>query len=283
VDNLAAVTKANYLCNELGLDTITMGATIACAMELSERGYLPEADVGRPLRFGDAEAIVDLTRMTGLREGFGNTLAEGSLRVASRYGHPELAMVSKGQEFAGYEPRGAQGMGLAYATSPIGASHMRGDPAYIELLGVPMLIDPLTWEDKPAIVRDFQDGSAIIDSAGLCIFFSMRNYVTPTKDVRPVGVMELLNAATGAQYDMEEFMRAGERIINAERLFLVRAGFSRKDDSLPPRIVQEPLPDGPAKGMVCHLDEMLTAYYKLRGWNQDGIPTEEKLRELGLT
>ncbi len=282
VDNLAAVTKANYHCNELGLDTITMGATIACAMELSEQGYLPEADVGRPLRFGDGEAVVALTRMTGLREGFGDILAEGSLRVAQRYGHPELAMVSKGQEFAGYEPRGEQGMGLAYATSSIGASHMRGDPAYIELLGVPMLIDPLTWEDKPAIVRDFQDLFAVIDSAGLCVFFSMRNYVTPTTDVRPVGILELLNGATGADYDLEELVRAGERIINAERLFLVAAGFSRKDDTLPPRLLKEPLPEGPAKGMVCHLDEMLTAYYRLRDWNPDGIPTDEKLRGLGL-
>jgi aldehyde:ferredoxin oxidoreductase len=282
VDDIAAVAKANYICNELGLDTITTGATIACAMELSERGYLPDADVGRSLGFGDAGALVAFTRMAGLREGFGDILAEGSLRMARRYGHPELAMVSKGQEFAGYEPRGEQGMGLAYATSSIGASHMRGDPAYIELLGVPMLIDPLSWEEKPAIVRDFQDVSAVIDSAGLCIFFSMRNYVTPTRDVRPVGILQLLNSATGAGYDMDELMRAAERIINAERLFLVRAGFSRKDDTLPPRLTQEPLPDGPARGMVCHLDEMLTEYYRLRGWTQNGIPTPAKLSELGL-
>jgi len=282
VNNLAAVTKANYLCNELGLDTISMGSTIACAMELRERGYLPEADVGKPLRFGDGEAIVDLTRMTGLREGFGDILAEGSYRLAQRYGHPELAIVSKGQEFAGYDPRGEQGMGLAYATSSIGASHMRGDLAYMELLGIPVLIDPLTWKDKPSIVIDFQNLFAIIDSAGLCVFFSIRNLVTQTIDIRPVGILELLNAATGAEYDLDQLVRAGERIINAERLFLVRAGFSRKDDTLPPRILQEPLPDGPAKGMVCHLEEMLTEYYELRGWTQDGIPTDEKLRKLDL-
>jgi aldehyde:ferredoxin oxidoreductase len=282
VDNLAAVTKANYICNEMGMDTISMGATIASAMELSERGYLPEADVGRPLRFGDAEAIVELTRMTGLREGFGDILAEGSLRMAQEYGHPELAMVSKGQEFAGYDPRGEQGMGLAYATSSIGASHMRGDPAYIELLGVPMLIDPLTWKDKPLIVKDWQEVFAIIDSAGLCVFFTVRNLVAPTRDIRPIGIMELLNSATGAGYDMATLIRAGERICNIERFFLVRAGFSRKDDTLPPRILREPLPDGPAKGMVCHLDEMLIEYYQLRGWNQNGIPTEKKLKELGL-
>ena len=282
VSNLAAVTKANYICNELGIDTITMGATISCAMELSELGYLPEADVGRRLRFGDAEALVELSRKTGLREGFGDILAEGSLRLAKRYGHPEFAMVSKGQDFAGYEPRGAQGMGLAYATSSIGASHMRGDPAYIELLGVPMTVDPLNWSIKPQLVKDWQEVFAVIDSAGLCVFFSVRNLTTPTQDIRPVGILELLNAATGAGYDMDSLMRAAERIINVERLFLVKAGFTRKDDSLPPRIVGEPLPDGPAKGMVCHLEEMLNDYYRLRGWTQDGIPTDKKLKELGL-
>lgn len=282
VDNLAAITKANYICNEMGMDTITLGATIACAMELSERGYLPEADVGRSISFGDADALVDLTRMTGFREGFGDILAEGSLRVAQRYGHPELAMVSKGQEFAGYDPRGEQGMGLAYATSSIGGSHMRGDPAYIELLGVPILINPLTWKDKAEIVKDWQEVFAIIDSAGLCVFFTVRNLVTPTRDIRPVGILELLNSATGAGYDLETLIRAGERILNTERLFLAWAGFSRKDDTLPSRILREPLPDGPAKGMVCHLDEMLNDYYQLRGWDQNGIPTEKKLRDLGL-
>jgi aldehyde:ferredoxin oxidoreductase len=282
VEDLAAVTKANYLCNELGLDTISMGATLACAMELSERGYLSEKAVGRHLRFGDGQALVDLTRMTGLREGFGDVLAEGSLRMAGQYGHPELAMVSKGQEFAGYDPRGEQGMGLAYATSSIGASHMRGDPAYIELLGVPMIIDPLEWEGKAQLVKDWQEVFAIIDAAGLCVFFSVRYLVTPTRDIRPAGILELLNAATGAGYNMENLVRAGERIINAERLFLVRAGLSRKDDSLPPRIVEEPMPEGPAQGSVCHLDKMLTEYYELRGWTQDGVPTDEKLRELSL-
>jgi aldehyde:ferredoxin oxidoreductase len=251
-------------------------------MELAERGYLPEAEVGKRLRFGDAQAIVELTRATGIKEGFGEVLAEGSLRMAQRYGHPELAMVSKGQDFAGYEPRGEQGMGLAYATSSIGASHMRGDLAYIELLGIPVPVDPLTWEDKPPIVKDFQDVFAVIDAAGVCVFFAIRNYVSQVRDVRPTGLLELLNAATGAAYELEELVQAGERIVNAERFFLVQAGFSRKDDTLPPRIVQEPLPDGPAKGMICHLDEMLSEYYNLRGWTQDGIPTDEKLQELGL-
>ncbi len=283
VDNLAALTKANYICNEQGMDTITMGCTVACAMEMVEKGIITEQDVGIPLAFGDARALVELTRMTAARKGFGDLMAEGSLRLASRFGHPELAITAKGQEFAGYDPRAEQGMGLAYATSPIGASHMRGDTAYIEILGVPFLIDPHTWEDKAQLVRDFQDGFAVIDAAGLCVFFSVRNLMTADRAIRPQGIMELLNAATGAGYTLEELCRAGERIFNAERLFLMRAGFSRKDDRLPDRITKTPLPDGAGQGMVCRLDAMLDDYYPLRGWDTDGRPTPEKLRSLGLS
>lgn len=282
IDDLAAIIKANYICNELGMDTITMGATLACAMELAERGYLTEERVGRPLCWGDAAALVELTRMTGMREGFGDELAEGSFRLASRYGHPELAPVSKKQEFPGYEPRGAQAMGLAYATSPIGGSHMRGDPAYFELFSVPKAMDPHQWEGKATVTKAFQDLSAIIDSAGLCIFFAVRNLAAKDLGVAPIGILEYLNAATGMNYTLEELMRAGERIINAERLFLVDAGFSRKDDSLPDRLTRTPAPTGPAKGMVCHLDKMLDEYYEARGWDSNGIPGEGVFKSLGL-
>jgi aldehyde:ferredoxin oxidoreductase len=282
VDDLAAITKANYICNELGMDTITMGATIACAMELVDRGYLPEDQVGRSLKWGDAEALVELTRMTGNREGFGDQLAEGSYRLANRCGHPELAPVSKKQEFPGYEPRGAQAMGLAYATSPIGGSHMRGDPAYFELFGVPESMDPHQWEGKAKVTKAYQDLSAIIDSAGLCIFFAIRNLAAKDLGVAPVGILEYLNAATGADYTLEELIQAGERIINAERLFLTKAGFTRKDDSLPKRLTEEPAPTGPARGLVCHLQEMLDEYYQAQGWTENGIPKEDLLGRLGL-
>ncbi|MCU0559586.1 MAG: aldehyde ferredoxin oxidoreductase family protein [Desulfobacterales bacterium] len=282
VDDLAALTKANYECNELGLDTISMGSTIACAMELYEKGLLKESETGMPLRWGDGQALVELVRLTARREGFGDVLAEGSLRLATRYGRPELAMVAKGLDFAGYDPRGEQGMGLAYATSPIGGSHMRGDPAYFELLGVPTSVDPHTWTDKPPLVAKWQDLFCVIDAAGLCVFFSVRYLVEQNLMVKPVGITELLNAATGAGYTPEEVERAGERIFNAERLFLLAAGFTRGDDRLPPRIVSEPMPSGPAKGMVCRLEEMLGPYYELRGWSAGGGPCEAKLKELGL-
>jgi len=251
-------------------------------MELSEKGYLPHELTGGPLNFGDSRAIVELTEKTARREGFGDLLALGSKRLAALFGHPEYAMVAKGQEFAGYDPRGEQGMGLAYATSPIGASHMRGDPAYIEILGVPLRVDPLSFEDKAELVVDWQDAFTLIDAAGLCVFFSVRNYVEPDRRIRPTGILELLNAATGADYTMGELLDASRRIFNAERLFLLRAGFTGADDTLPPRMLAEPMPEGPGKGMTVRLDVMLPAYYELRGWDPHGVPTVQTLESLGL-
>lgn len=282
VDNLAAITKANYICNDLGLDTMSMGATIACAMELFERGYITEKQTGGPLKWGDARKLVELVRMTGFREGFGDQLAEGSYRLAERYGHPELAMVSKRLELPGYDPRGLQGQGLNYATSPIGGSHCRAHMAYCEMVGIPKAIDPHEWKSKARIVKLWQDVFSIIDAAGLCIFFSVRNLLRPELEIFPDGILEYLNAVTGAEYTLDELVKAGERILNAERMFLLKAGFSSRDDALPNRLTHEPLPEGPAKGRVVHLEQMLEEYYQERGWSREGIPTEPKLKELGL-
>jgi aldehyde:ferredoxin oxidoreductase len=282
VDNLAAITKANYICNDLGVDTITMGATIACAMELFDRGYLTERQAGGPIKWGDGRRLVELVKLTGYREGFGNELAEGSYRLAERCGHPELAMVSKRLELPGYDPRGLQGMGLNYSTSPIGGSHCRAHMAYCEMVGIPKLIDSHEWKGKARIVKIWQDVYSVIDSAGLCIFFTVRNLLRPELEIFPDGILEYLNAVTGAGYTMDELVKAGERILNAERMFLVKAGFSRKDDSLPHRLIHEGFSEGPVKGRVVHLEEMLEDYYKERGWDREGIPTEAKLQELGL-
>ncbi len=282
IDNLAAITKANYLCNELGLDTITMGATVACAMELVERGHLSEDEVGRSLNWGDGEALVELTRKTAYREGFGDKLANGSYRLADSCGHAELAMVSKKQEFPGYEPRGAKAMGLAYATSPIGGSHMRGDPAYFEIFGTTFSMDPLATEGKAAPTKRIQDLSAIVDAAGVCIFFGARMLAEKNATMAPTGMLEYLNTATQADYTLEELNRAAERIINAERMFIINAGFDRKDDSLPKRLTDEPLPSGPAKGEVCDLDTMLDDYYNVQGWDNNGIPQKNTLERLGF-
>jgi aldehyde:ferredoxin oxidoreductase len=282
VDNLAAVTKANYLCNELGLDTISAGMTIACAMELSERGIIPQEDIGYHLTFGDADAVIDLVQAMAHRKGFGDSLAEGSYRLAEMYGHPEYAITAKRLEFPGYDPRGSKGMGLLYATSNIGASHMAGDLAYAEVFGVPEKIDPLTIENKAALIVRFEDAFTIIDAAGLCVFLSVRYLFEPEINLWPRRLTQIMNYATGAGYDEENLLQAGERVYNLERLFLIRAGFSRSDDTLPPRMLEEPLVEGPAKGQVVELEEMLSEFYALRGWDESGIPTDSKLGELGL-
>jgi aldehyde:ferredoxin oxidoreductase len=282
IDNLAAVTKANYLCNELGLDTISTGVTLSCAMEMYEKGILSESDVGQPLRFGDADAVIALIQATAYRQGFGDALAEGSHRLAARYGHPELAITAKKLEFPGYDPRGAKGMGLLYATSNIGASHMAGDIAYSEVFGVPEKLDPLAWEDKPRLVYRYEDAFAVIDAAGLCVFLAVRYLFDPDLGLQPTRLTQLMNYATGAGYTEDSLMEAGERIFNLERLFLLKAGFTKADDTLPRRMLEEPLPDGPGQGHVVELDRMLPEFYRLRGWDENGLPTPDKLRSLGL-
>jgi aldehyde:ferredoxin oxidoreductase len=282
VDNLAAITKANYICNDLGMDTITMGATIACAMELFEKGYITEKQAGGPIEWGDAKKLVELVRMTGYREGIGDQLAEGSYRLGERYGHPELAMVSKRLELPGYDPRGLQAVGLNYATSPIGASHCRAHMAFCEMMGIPKTIDPDEWKGKARLVKLWQDVFSLIDSTGLCMFFAVRNLLRPELECYPDVILEYLNAVTGAEYSLDELVKAGERILNAERMFLIKAGFSRKDDALPRRLTHEPLTEGPTKGKVSHLEEMLEEYYQERSWTREGVPTESKLQDLGL-
>ena len=282
IDNLAAVTKANYVCNELGVDTISMGVTLSCAMEMYERGILPESDVGQPLRFGDADAVISLIRQTAYREGFGAALAEGSYRLASKYGHPEFSITAKKLELPGYDPRGSKGMGLLYATSNIGASHMAGDLAYAEVFGVPEKIDPLTIEGKPHLIHRFEDAFAVIDAAGLCVFLSVRYLFDPDVNLWPTRLTKLMNHATGAGYTEETLLQAGERVFNLERLFLLKAGFTKDDDTLPQRMLEEPMPEGPAKGHVVELDQMLPEFYRLRGWDENGVPTDAKLAELGL-
>jgi aldehyde:ferredoxin oxidoreductase len=282
VDNLAALTKANYWCNELGLDTISTGMTIACAMEMYEKGYIPEEDIGQPLRFGDADAVIKMVQKTAYREGFGDTLAIGSYRMAEKYGHPEIAVTARKQEFPGYDPRGAQGMGLLYATSNIGASHMEGDLAYTEVFGVPEKIDPLTTDRKPKLIKRWEDAFAVIDAAGLCVFLSVRYVFDKDVMIWPTRLAELMNLTTGANYTPSEIMTAAERIYNLERLFLIGAGSGKNDDTLPHRMLHEPMPEGPAKGKVVELDVMLPKFYEVRGWDENGIPTKEKLQELGL-
>ncbi len=274
ISDLAAATKANYICNELGLDTMTAGATIACAMELFEKGAITKKQVGRELRFGDGDALVDMMTRIGYRRGFGDVLAEGSARVARKFGRPELFMGVKGQEFAAYDARGAFGMGLQYATSNRGACHVRGYMIAPEILGNPLKMDPYTPKGKAEMDIAFQNTVAALDSSGICLFV--------TFSIGAPELLTMLRTGTGFDYDMDELMQAGDRIWNLERLFNQRAGFTSKDDTLPKRMLREPMPAGPAKGKTVPLDKMLPEYYRLRGWDPQGRPTKKKLAALGL-
>ncbi len=278
VDNLAAVIKANYLCNEFGLDTLEAGIAIATAMELAEKGYIPESDIGFKLKFGDDNALVDLLEAQAHRKGvIGHWLAEGGYRLAEHYGHPELFMGSKKQGFAAYDPRGSIGMGLAYATSNRGACHLRGYTVSVEHFGNPIKLDPFTTKDKPYWLTMLQNTTSFVDASGICLFSTFD--MSPGEDVVP-----MVNEIFGEKIanSPEDMLKIGERIWNLERLFNNAAGMTRADDSLPPRITSEPLTKGASAGHVVDLQPMLDEYYQLRGWDTQGRPTAEKMQELGL-
>lgn len=275
VSDLAAVIKANRWCNEYGLDTISAGATIACAMELAQRGILKTAEVDGPaLEFGSGQAIVEWTRKMGAGEGLGAKLALGSYRFAELYGVPEFSMTVKKQELPAYDPRGLQGHGLAYATSNRGGCHVRGYMIAPEVLGVPQKLDPHSLEGKAKWAKLFQDLTAVIDSLGMCLFTS---FAFKADDYR-----DMLNAVTGSDLSTEEMLAAGERIWNLERLFNLAAGIAPDQDTLPKRLLKEPLPEGGSKGRVHRLSELLPEYYRERGWTAAGVPSGEKLAQLAL-
>ena len=274
VNDLEALQYANLLCNEQGMDPISFGATIGAVMELYEMGVLTKEQLGIDAKFGSAQALAHFAEITARGEGFGKEIGQGSARLCKKYGHPELSMSVKGQEFPAYDSRGIQGMGLTYATSNRGACHLRSYTVASEVLGIPVKTDPLTAEGKPELVIAFQDATAAFDSAGICIFTS---FAWGLADVAPQ-----VAAACGPEFTLENMAKIGERIWNMERDFNNRAGFTAKDDSLPPRLLNEPAKTGPAKGLVNKLPEMLPKYYAARGWDADGKLKPETRSRLGL-
>jgi aldehyde:ferredoxin oxidoreductase len=207
-------------------------------------------------------------------EGFGKDLALGSARLCAKYGKPELSMGVKKQEFPAYDSRGIQGMGLAYATSNRGACHLRGYTVASEVLGIPVKTDPLVTEGKADLVKAFQDATSVFDSAGVCVFTT---FAWTLADLQPQ-----LDAACEGEWTMEKLALLGERVWNMERMFNNAAGFTAKDDDLPPRLKTEPAKTGPAKGLVNGIDKMRPEYYKARGWSAEGVPSKETLARLGL-
>jgi aldehyde:ferredoxin oxidoreductase len=274
VNDLEALQYANQLCNEDGIDPISFGATIGAVMELYEMGVLKKEQIGIEAPFGSAQALAFLAEQTVTGQGFGKEVGQGSKRLTAKYGHPELSMTVKGQEFPAYDGRGIQGIGLGYATSNRGACHLRGYTVASEVLGIPIKTDPLVSDGKPELVKAFQDATAAFDSSGLCIFTT---FAWGLADLSPQ-----ISAACGDQYTTEELEKIGERIWNMERDFNNRSGLTAADDQLPKRLLTEAVKTGPAKGKVNELGKMLPKYYEVRGWNPDGTLKPETRKRLGL-
>jgi len=275
VDDIDALTYVNFLCNEDGFDPITYGATLAAAMEMFEDGTITTKETdGIELKFGSAEAFVAATELLVSGEGFGKELALGSKRLTEKYGRPELSMTVKGQEFPAYDPRGIQGIGLAYATSNRGACHLRGYTIASEILGIPVKTEQTDTDGKPELVKAFQDATALVDSAGLCVFTT---FAWGMDNIAPQ-----IDAACEGDWSVENCLEAGERIWNMERLFNQAAGFTADDDKLPKRLLEEAIKGGPTDGQVNRLGDMLPKYYEVRGWSPAGEPTAETLQRLSL-
>ena len=276
VNDLECLQYANLLCNEEGIDPISFGATVGAVMELYGMGVLTKEQIGIEAPFGSARALAFLAEETVNGRGFGKEIGQGSKRLTAKYGHPELSMSSKGQEFPAYDGRAIQGIGLAYATSNRGGCHLRGYTIASEILGIPVKTDPLESQGKPELVKAFQDATAAFDSSGLCIFTT---FAWGLQDLAPQ-----ISAACGDEYTIEELAKIGERIWNMEREFNNRAGFTKADDSLPARLTTaaEACKTGPAKGKFNELATMLPLYYEARGWDPEGRPTAATKERLSL-
>ena len=275
VDDLDALTYANYLCNEDGFDPIDFGATVAAAMELFESGAITTKETGGvELRFGDPKALAWAAEVVARGEGFGKDLGLGSQRLCEKYGKPEFSMTVKGQAFPAYDPRGIQGMGLTYATSNRGACHLRSYTVSSEILGIPEKTDPLVTDGKPELVKAFQDATAAVDSSGLCVFTT---FAWTLEDIAPQ-----IDAACEGDWTADKLLEVGERIWNMERDYNLAAGITGKDDTLPKRLLKDAAKTGPATGKVNGLDQMLPHYYEIRGWTKDGVPTPDTRKRLGL-
>ncbi len=274
VNDLECLQYVNLLCNEQGIDPISFGATVGAVMELYEMGVLTREQIGIEAPFGSAKALAFLAEETIHGRGFGKEVGQGSKRLCTQYGHPDLSMSSKGQEFPAYDGRAIQGIGLAYATSNRGGCHLRGYTIASEILGIPVKTEPTATEGKPELVKAFQDATAAFDSAGVCIFTT---FAWSLPDLAPQ-----LQAACDEGFTVPELEKIGERIWNMEREFNNAAGFTKADDSLPRRLLTEAAKTGGSKGTVSHLPEMLPKYYAVRGWDPEGRPTPETRARLGL-
>jgi len=293
LSNVEAVAYLNNLCNIMGIDTISTGCTIAFALDCYERGFLTEEDIGFPLEWGDADAIIKLTEMICKKEGIGEILSKGSRKAAELIGKGSEELLSdvKGLEAPMHDPRAIFPLGLQYATSNRGACHGRGygNDQYSGFTGFNDALN-ITKEkpirertsDEPKFARDIamtQNLAEIVNSFGIC----KQTITSGTQIVE--NLFDLLGDAiyylTGIRFKLEDLLEIGERIFNLKRIFNNKCGITRKDDTIPPRL-QYPLERGLTKNKILKIDNMLNEYYKFRGWNKNGIPTLKKLRKLNI-
>lgn len=278
IDNLDKITLLGELCDRYGMDTISLSNTIGLAFLLRERGLISDAAAdGALLEWGNAAAVEQLVHLTAQLRGFGEWIAEGARALAKRFGAEHLAAHVNGLEVPYHDPRGASGMGLTYATSPRGACHNQSDYWIVEIgqtleeIGV-HLFARQAGAEKAANVARHQDWRTVQNALVVCHL----------ANVAPITVLDLVNLATGFEYSLDELILTGERGWNMKRLVNHRLGHSRHGDRLP-EILLQPLIDGGTQGYVPPIDEMIQAYYQVRGWDSDsGKPTEERLRMLNL-
>ena len=274
IDDPQGVLKLNYLCDDLGMDTISTGSIIGFAMEAFEKGIMTEEEIGFSLNFGDVENAIRLAKMISARDGIGDVLADGVKKASEQIGKgsESFAVHVKGLEVPAWDPRGRRGLGISYATAEVGASHLRGWPQTLDMPELPAV-------DVMESLIENRDTKILTDSLIVCHF----TYHLPLEhDVK----IDLLNAATGVNYTRERISRFANRVETLTRLFNIREGIGRADDRIPPRF-WEKQPNGPAKGMAAFLDKddfnaALERFYELRGWDKEGIPMEETVEQLGL-
>jgi len=280
IDDLPTIIQANILCDKLGLDTISTGNVIGFIMECFDKGLIsPRETEGADIRFGDSEASLATIERIAYRQGFGDILAEGVKVASERIGRDSarFAMHVKGMEFPAYEPRGAFGSGLSYAVSPRGACHRRAWPPAKEILGG---FPPYTAEGKAEMIKGLYDENCVLHSLLVCDM--------PAKFI-PLSLDDYSNywqAVTGESISKNDFLTIAGRIETLIRMFNLREGLTRKDDTLPYRTLREPLLDGPAKGQFIgeeNLNRMIDEYYACRGWDSAGVPTASTLQKYGLS
>jgi aldehyde:ferredoxin oxidoreductase len=274
IADMTVIGMANMLCAEMGLDPIAAGGTVATAMELAEKGMVSRDDLKMDLRFGHGDDLLQALALISTKEGHAKRIGQGGKALTDEYGEPRLFMGIRGIPLAPFDPRAIQGMGLHFATSNYGPHHLYAYTFIDEILNVHENLDPLATEGKPELVKRYQDMTAVMDSLGLCNW--------PLMGLKFNNFVPMVNSCLGTGYTADELLSIGERIWNVERSLNLKMGLDPKDDALPERFTQEPILDGPAKGQVSRVDDMLPEYYSLRGWNDEGRPRTDTLRALGL-